>query len=158
MAKTSAGLILFRVREERLEVLLVHLGGPLWARKDEGAWFIPKGEVEAGEDLLAAARREFHEETGFDSRGPFLELGSVKNKGGKTIHAWAFEGDCDPTRIRSNTFTLEWPPRSGKQQEFPEVDRAELFTLERAREKGNASERPLIERLAEKLRAEGRKV
>jgi predicted NUDIX family NTP pyrophosphohydrolase len=158
VAKTSAGLILFRLRDARLEVLLVHLGGPLWARKDEGAWFIPKGEVEAGEDLLAAARREFHEETGFDPRGPFLELGSVKNKGGKTIHAWAFEGDCDPTRMRSNTFTLEWPPRSGRLQQFPEADRAELFTLERAREKGNASERPLIERLAERLRADGRMV
>jgi predicted NUDIX family NTP pyrophosphohydrolase len=158
VAKTSAGLILFRVREGRLEVLLVHLGGPLWARKDEGAWFIPKGEVEPGEDLLAAARREFQEETGFESRSPLLELGSAKNKSGKTIHAWAFEGDCDPTLIRSNTFTLEWPPRSGKEQEFPEVDRAEFFTLERAREMGNAAERPLIERLVERLRAEGRKV
>jgi predicted NUDIX family NTP pyrophosphohydrolase len=155
MNKTSAGLLLYRIRDERFEALLVHLGGPLWARKDAGAWFIPKGEVEAGEDLLAAARREFHEETGFDAHGPHLALGSVRNKSGKTIHAWAVEGDCDPAQLESNEFELEWPPRSGRRQRFPEVDRAAFFTLTQAREKANPAELVLVERLERMLRDRG---
>jgi predicted NUDIX family NTP pyrophosphohydrolase len=135
MAKRSAGLAMFRVRNGVLEILLVHPGGPFWAKKDEGAWFLPKGEVEDGEDELAAARREFQEETSLKPAGPFIELGTVRQKGGKTIAAWAFEGDCDPSTVRSNTFRMEWPPRSGKQREFPEVDRAAFFTLEAARAK-----------------------
>jgi predicted NUDIX family NTP pyrophosphohydrolase len=158
MPAQSAGLLLFRITAGGLELLLVHPGGPFWSRKDAGAWFLPKGLVEDGEEVLAAAQREFEEETGIVPKGPWLELGSVKLKSGKTVHAWAFEGDCDPTRIRSNTFTLEWPPRSGKVQEFPEVDRAAFFTLEGAREKANAAEMPLIERLVERLRVDGRKV
>ena len=155
MTKSSAGLVLFRLRAGRPEFLLVHPGGPFWARKDAGAWFVPKGEVEAGEDRLAAACREFEEETGCTPRGPFLELGSVRNKSGKTITAWAFEGDCDPQAIASNLFTIEWPPRSGKQQQFPEVDRAAFFALEEARVKASSAELALLERLAEVLAARG---
>lgn len=135
MAKKSAGLAMFRVRNKKLEILLVHPGGPLWAKKDDGAWFLPKGEVEDGEDELAAARREFEEETGLKPAGPFVALGRVKQRSGKVVVAWAFEGDCDPEEIRSNTFWMEWPPRSGRQREFPEVDRARFFTLEAARGK-----------------------
>jgi len=147
MAKSSAGLLMFR-RIPRLEVLLVHLGGPFWAKKDVGAWFVPKGEIEAGEDVLKAAQREFREETGIEPRGPFLPLGSVKNKSGKTVTAWAFEGDCDPTQIRSNTFRMEWPPRSGKTAEFPEVDRAAFFGLNEAQVKMNAAESEFLRRLS----------
>lgn len=127
VAKTSAGLVMYRVRNNRLEVLLIHLGGPFWAKKDKGAWFIPKGELSPSEDEFTAAKREFQEETGFEPYGNFIPLGSVKHKGGKTVHAWAFEGDCDPSSIRSNTFTLEWPPRSGHKQAFPEIDRARFL-------------------------------
>ena len=118
---------MYRVRNHRLEVLLVHLGGPFWAKKEAGAWFIPKGEVAPSEDEFAAAKREFQEETGFEPHGNFISLGSVKHKGGKTVHAWAFEGDCDPSSIRSNTFSMEWPPRSGNKQDFPEIDRCAVF-------------------------------
>jgi len=130
-----------------LEVLLVHLGGPFWAKKDEGAWFVPKGEVEPGEDLLAAARREFTEETGFAAEGPFVELGSVRHKGGKTVHAWAFRGDCDPAALRSNTFAMPWPPRSGRTAEFPEVDRGRFFGVDEARTRIHPAEAELVERL-----------
>ena len=147
MAKTSAGLVMYRVRNNRLEVLLVHLGGPFWAKKDEGAWFIPKGEVSPAEDELTAAKREFQEETGFESYGNFIPLGSVKHKGGKVVHAWAFEGDCDPSSIRSNTFTIEWPPRSGNKQAFPEIDRAQFFSVEQAKEKCYAAEFEFIVRV-----------
>jgi len=147
MAKRSAGLAMYRVRNGELEVLLVHPGGPFWAKKDEGAWFLPKGEVEDGEDELAAARREFEEETGLQPVGPFFKLGSVKQKGGKTIAAWAFEGDCDPSAVHSNTFRMEWPPRSGKQREFPEVDRAAFFTLEAARAKMHPAEFEFLARV-----------
>ncbi len=146
MAKKSAGLLMYR-RRRGLEVLLVHPGGPFWKKKDEGAWFLPKGEVDAGEDELSASRREFEEETGIKPVGPFLALGNVKHKSGKSVAAWAFEGDCDPAAIKSNTFTLEWPPRSGKEQEFPEVDRAEFFTPEAAREKMHPDEFELVVRL-----------
>jgi len=147
MAKTSAGLLMYRVRNHRLQVLLVHLGGPFWVKKDEGAWFVPKGEVAPAEDEFAAAEREFREETGFEPHGNFISLGSVKLKGGKTVHAWAFEGDCDPSSISSNTFTMEWPPRSGNKRAFPEIDRAQFFTVEQARVKGNAAEFEFIDRL-----------
>ena len=115
--------------------MLVHPGGPFWAKKDTGAWFLPKGEVEDGEGELAAAQREFEEEMGMKPAGPFFALGSVQRKSGKIVAAWAFEGDCDPAAIRSNTFAIEWPPKSGKQREFPEIDRAAFFDFDAAREK-----------------------
>ena len=138
---------MYRVRNDRLEVLLVHLGGPFWAKKDAGAWFIPKGEIDPGEDEFAAAKREFREETGIEAGSEFIALGTVRHRGGKIVHAWAFQGDCDPASIRSNTFVLEWPPRSGKRQEFPEVDRAEFMSVEQARVKMSAAEFELVERL-----------
>ena len=147
MGKVSAGLILYRMRGGEIEVLLVHPGGPFWAKKDAGAWFIPKGEVKPGEDLFSAAKREFTEETGLKTEGKFLELGSVKHKSGKVVAAWAFEGDCDPGLIESNTFTMEWPPRSGKQKEFPEVDRAAFYAMGAAREKMHAAEFEFLARL-----------
>jgi predicted NUDIX family NTP pyrophosphohydrolase len=135
-----------------LEVLLVHPGGPFFANRDDGAWTIPKGNVGDGEDPLAAAQREFREETSFEPRAPFHALGSVRQPGGKTVTAWAFEGDCDPARLRSNTFTLEWPPRSGRQREFPEVDRAAWLTLAAARTKLLAAQHPLLDRLPNAIR------
>jgi predicted NUDIX family NTP pyrophosphohydrolase len=149
MAKTSAGLVMYRIQSAELEVLLVHLGGPLWARKDEGAWFIPKGEIDLGEDEFSAAKREFEEETGIKPEGNFTPLGSARHKSGKTVAAWAFEGVCDPASIKSNTFTIEWPPRSGKKKEFPEVDRAQWFTIEAAGSKIHRDEFPLLKRLEE---------
>jgi predicted NUDIX family NTP pyrophosphohydrolase len=158
MAKSSAGLLMFR-RSSELEVLLVHLGGPFWAKKDDGAWFVPKGEIEPGEEVCEAAKREFREETGFEPQGPFLPLGSVRNKSGKTVTVWAFESDCDPTQLRSNTFRMEWPPRSGKMAEFREVDRAAFFTIAAARKKMNSVEGEFLSRLErqikESLRAGG---
>ena len=148
--KTSAGLLMYRLAEDAVQVLLVHPGGPFWKKKDEGAWSIPKGEAEPGEDLLAVAQREFQEELGLEATGPFVELTPVKQKGGKVVHAWAFEGDCDPSQIASNTFTMEWPPKSGRQMEFPEVDRADFFDLETARKKVNPGQVPLLDEL-EKL-------
>ncbi len=147
MAKLSAGLVMCRLGHGQLEVLLVHPGGPFWAKKDLGAWSIPKGEVPAGEDPLSAAKREFEEELGFAPHGEFLALGTVTQKAGKTVEAWAFEGSCDPREIRSNTFRMEWPPRSGKQQEFPEIDRAEFFRLEEATQKVNPAQVELLKRL-----------
>jgi predicted NUDIX family NTP pyrophosphohydrolase len=151
MPKIAAGLLMYRNQNEhrRLpEVLLAHPGGPFWKNKDEGAWMIPKGEVEPGEDFLAAAMREFNEETGLTPVEPFLTLGQVRHKSGKTVHAWAFQGDCDPTQIRSNTFELEWPPKSGRKQEFPEIDCAAFFDLSTARRKMLPAELPLLDRLA----------
>jgi predicted NUDIX family NTP pyrophosphohydrolase len=133
MPATSAGLLLYRVGARGLEVLLVHPGGPFWQRRELGAWSIPKGEVEAGEDLLAAARREFFEETGFAAEGPAHALGCVRQRSGKQVHAWAVSGDVDPAALRSNCFQLEWPPGSGQQRAFPEVDRAAWFSLPEAR-------------------------
>jgi len=147
MAKISAGLLMYRIRNGVLEVLLVHPGGPLWAKKDEGAWSIPKGEVDPSEDLLAAARREFQEELGLTAQGTFVRLDPVRQRSGKVVHAWAFEGDCDPTQITSNTFEMEWPPRSGRRQRFPEVDRAAFFDLPTARRKINPAQIPLLEQL-----------
>jgi predicted NUDIX family NTP pyrophosphohydrolase len=147
MPKISAGLLLYRHRGAALEVLLVHPGGPFWAKKDEGAWSIPKGEAAPGENLLGRARREFEEETGFAVDGAFRPLTPVRQAGGKTVHAWALEGDIDAAAIRSNRFSLEWPPRSGRIQEFPEVDRGEWLTLEVARRKINQGQLPLLDEL-----------
>ncbi len=152
MAKTSAGLLMYRIRGGRLEVFLVHPGGPFWSRKDRGAWSIPKGEPAAGEDPLQAARREFREETGWEAKGDFRPLRPVRQKGGKRVWAWAFEGDGDPENLRSHTFTLEWPPRSGKQREFPEVDRAGWFDLPTAREKILSGQADLLQELEAWLR------
>jgi predicted NUDIX family NTP pyrophosphohydrolase len=143
----SAGLLLFRRQEGRVEVLIAHPGGPFWANKDAGAWTIPKGLVNPGEDLLTAARREFAEETGLQPEGPFLPLGSVRQKAGKTVHAWACEGDADPASLTSNTMVMEWPPQSGRRMEFPEVDRCEWFTPDEAREKLNPAQIEFLDRL-----------
>jgi predicted NUDIX family NTP pyrophosphohydrolase len=156
MTKLSAGLLLYRVREGILEVFLVHPGGPFWAKKDLGAWSIPKGEIDEGEDPLEAARREFEEETGFRPGGMFRELAPVRQRSGKIVHAWAVEGDCESAAIRSNTFTMEWPPRSGRQQEFPEVDRAGWFGIPQAGGKILDGQRPLLAQLERILRDEGK--
>lgn len=142
---------MYRTQAGGVEVFLVHPGGPFWAKKDAGAWSIPKGEYAEEEDSLAAARREFAEETGIVHEGAFVELGAVRQAGGKVVTAWAFEGDCDPAALRSNTFTLEWPPGSGRHREFPEVDRAGWFTLEAAEEKILKGQLPFLRRLAEHL-------
>lgn len=156
MPRISAGLLMYRIRDGVLQVLLAHPGGPLFRNKDEGAWSIPKGEIEPGEDLLDAAQREFEEETGIKPSGPFVPLASIQQKGGKIVHAWAFEGDCDPASIKSNTFTMEWPPRSGQQGEFPEIDRAAFFDLETAKRKIKAAQWGLVTELEMLLRNEGR--
>ena len=147
MAKVSAGLLLYRLRAGGPEVFLVHPGGPFWAKKDAGAWSIPKGEVAADEALLAAAQREFREETGFGITGEFRALAPVRQAGGKTVHAWAVEADCDATAVRSNTFEMEWPPRSGRRQVFPEIDRAAWLDLASAGTKITKGQLPLLEQL-----------
>jgi predicted NUDIX family NTP pyrophosphohydrolase len=147
MPKLSAGVLMYRILSGRPEVFLVHPGGPLWAKKQTGAWSIPKGEPQTGEDPLSAAKREFEEEIGFAPRGDFVALGSVKQKAGKTVQAWAVEGDCDVRSIHSNTFAMEWPPRSGKKQEFPEIDRAEFFRIEEAKRRINPAQAELLSRL-----------
>lgn len=149
MPKTSAGLLLYRLREGRLEVFLVHPGGPFWAKKDLGAWSIPKGELSEPEEPLAAAIREFQEETGVAIAGSFLPLPSRKQPGGKTVHAWAVEGDLDAGQIRSNTFLLEWPKGSGRRKEFPEVDRAEWFGIPEARRRILAGQAGFLDDLLE---------
>ena len=148
---TSAGLLVFRRCEGRIEVLLVHPGGPFFARKDAGAWSVPKGEAIVGEDLVTRAQIEFREELGIEPpSGQSVELGSIKQKGGKTVYAWAIEGDLPPDfQLHSNIFELEWPPRSGRTRSFPEVDRAEFFPLEVAREKINPAQAAFLDRLAE---------
>jgi predicted NUDIX family NTP pyrophosphohydrolase len=135
MPRQSAGLLMYRLRAGELEFLLGHMGGPFWSKKDAGAWTMPKGELRPGEEPLVAACREFQEEFGFEPAGPFTSLGSVKQKGGKVVHAFSFSGDCDPASCKSNMFTLEWPPRSGKFQDFPELDRFQFFSLTEAHEK-----------------------
>jgi len=147
MAKQSAGILMYRREPSGLSVVLVHPGGPFWATKDLGAWSIPKGEYSAGEDPLSIAVREFEEETGVRLEGEFRPLGEVRQAGGKRVIAWALEGDLDPAAIRSNAFELEWPPKSGRKQSFPEIDRAEWFAPDAAREKINPSQRELIDRL-----------
>ncbi len=143
---------MYRRRSGEIQVLLVHPGGPFWKNKDLGAWSIPKGEPNDGEDLRLAAQREFAEETGTSVTGDFLKLTPVKQKAGKTVHAWAVEGDIDTAGIKSNMMSLEWPPRSGKQIQIPEVDRAEFFDLPTAKTKINPAQAALIQELAEKLR------
>jgi predicted NUDIX family NTP pyrophosphohydrolase len=147
--QTSAGCLMYRVvgDENLLEVLLVHPGGPYWRHKDDGVWTIPKGNLEPGEDLQAAAIREFTEETGLIPEEPFVSLGEIRHRSGKRVHAWAFRGTCDPGLIRSNTFEIEWPPRSGRREKFPEVDRAAFFTLALARQKILPAEEPFVNRL-----------
>ena len=147
MPRLSAGLLMYRIKDGAIQVLLAHPGGPFFRNKDDGAWSIPKGEIEPGEDLLLTAQREFEEETGVRPTGPFIPLAPIQQKGGKIVHAWAFEGDCDPAAIKSNTFTMEWPPKSGRQVEFPEIDRAEFFDLGMARKKIKAGQEGLIEEL-----------
>jgi predicted NUDIX family NTP pyrophosphohydrolase len=151
MAKTSAGILLFRKRPEGVQVMLVHPGGPFWMKKDEGAWSIPKGLADECEDLLVAAQREFLEETGATIRGEFIDLGAHKQPGGKTVVAWGCESDFDPASLKSNVFTMEWPPRSGKTAEFPEVDRAGWFLLDEALKKATKGQKAVIAALAEAL-------
>ncbi len=153
MLKISAGLLLYRKRGGVLEVFLVHPGGPFFAKKNLGSWGIPKGELHEGEDALAAARREFEEETGFKAEGAVLPLTPVTQKGGKTVHAWALEGDCEPKEMKSNTFTMEWPPRSGRRQEFPEVDRAGWFALNEAKQKINPAQISFLEELQRAIKS-----
>lgn len=148
---SSAGILLYRRTGRQLEVLLVHPGGPYWRGKDEGAWSIPKGEMAADEDAQDAARREFGEETGIAPPGPLEPLGEIRQRGGKRVVAFAVAGDVDALAIKSNSFEIEWPPRSGKLQVFPEIDRAEWFDLSAARAKILEGQRPLLDRLAERL-------
>ena len=151
MPKRSAGLLMYRRKTGELEVLLVHPGGPLWAKKDRGAWTIPKGEYGQDENPLIAARREFEEETGFRAIGEFLDLGSIKQKSGKVVTAWAFQGDCDPAKLRSNTCEIEWPPRSGRRLEIPEVDRGRWFAIPEARGYIREKQEKLLDRLSATL-------
>lgn len=154
MAATSAGILLFRRQGEAVEVLLVHPGGPFWAKKDLGAWSVPKGEVDEGEELRACALRELEEELGSSLGlvpGDLTELGAIRQKGGKLVHCWAAERDFDPAELRSNTFRMEWPPRSGREREFPEVDRAEWLDPEEARRRINPAQAELIDRLETSL-------
>jgi predicted NUDIX family NTP pyrophosphohydrolase len=151
MSKKSAGLLLFRYSENGLEVLLVHPGGPLWASRDEGAWSIPKGEFSDDEDPLGAARREFEEETGVVATGDPIPLEPVRQPSGKILYAWALEGEVDVTRLKSNTFSMEWPPGSGRQREFPEVDRGEWLSIEAAERKMLRGQLPLLRQLVERL-------
>ena len=149
--KTSAGILLYRFTSKKLEVFLVHPGGPFWKNKDEGAWSVPKGEYGEEEDALKAAIREFKEETGISISGNFISLTQVKLKSGKLVKAWALEKDIDPSAVKSNTFSLEWPPKSGKKIEVPEVDRAEWFSIKEAKIKINAGQLPLLDELAAKV-------
>ncbi len=157
MPKQSAGLLLFREAPGRVEVLLVHPGGPIWAKKDEGAWSIPKGEFGEDESPLEAARREFEEETGFAPSGEAIPLEPLLQPSGKWVHAWAMRADFDPAALKSNTFSLEWPPNSGRRQEFPEVDRAAWFPLEEARRKILRGQAPFLQQLMQKLGGESRR-
>ncbi len=151
----SAGLLMCRREGGGLEVLLAHPGGPFWARRDDGAWTLPKGEIQPGEAPLDAAIREFHEETGCRPAGPFASLGAIRQKAGKQVHAWAFEGAFDPAQLRCNLFEIEWPPRSGRLQSFPEIDRAAWFGVGDALRKILPAQRPFIERLAGSLGGSG---
>ncbi len=152
MGKQSAGILLYRKTEDKLQVFLVHPGGPFFKNKDDGSWSIPKGEFLDDEDPLQAAKREFEEETGQTVTGKFINLNPITQKGGKKVHAWAVEGDINHLMVKSNHFEMEWPPRSGKQQSFPEVDRAGWFDMDIARVKINPAQTGLIEELVETLR------
>jgi predicted NUDIX family NTP pyrophosphohydrolase len=151
MAKKSAGLVMYRFRGSKLEVFLVHPGGPFWSKKDEGAWSIPKGEYTEDEDPFEVAKREFKEETSYQAEGNFMPLSPIRQPSRKVITAWAFEGNCDSSEITSNTFAMEWPPRSGRQAEFPEVDRAAWFSVIMAKRKLLKGQLGFIEQLCEKL-------
>lgn len=151
MPKRSAGLLMYRIDAGELQVLLAHPGGPYFERRDEGVWTIPKGEIEPDEDPRAAAIREFEEETGIQPSGPFLELHPITQKGGKRVQAWAFQGTCDPAAMVSNTVTLEWPPRSGRYQAYPEIDRIAFFSLDAAARKIKSRQQPLIDELVRTL-------
>jgi predicted NUDIX family NTP pyrophosphohydrolase len=151
MPQSSAGLLMYRMSRGFLEVFLVHPGGPFWAKKDKGSWSIPKGLVDEGEDKLEAAKREFAEETSILPPGPFFGLGEIKQKSGKQVHVWAFAGDCDLSQIKSNTFTLEWPPKSGQMKEFPEIDKGEFFSLPDALQKINQHQAEFLKRLQDYL-------
>jgi predicted NUDIX family NTP pyrophosphohydrolase len=150
--KQSAGLLLFRRADAGLQVLLAHPGGPFWKGREAGAWTIPKGGVHAGESPLDAAIREFREETGFEPAPPFIPLGAIVQRSGKVVHAWAFEGDCDPATLVSVHCTTEWPPRSGRYIEIPEIDRAAFFSLDEARAVINVGQAALLDRLPDALR------
>jgi predicted NUDIX family NTP pyrophosphohydrolase len=143
---------MFRRRNSEVEVFLVHPGGPLWSKKDLGAWSIPKGEYLDREEPLQVAKREFEEETGFAPQGSFIALGDLKQLGGKIVTAWAFEGDCDPDKLRSNTFMLEWPPRSGRQIEVPEVDRGGWYSIEDGRRRLLPGQQAFLDRLLDTIR------
>jgi len=151
MTKLSAGFLMFRRSGEKIEVLLVHPGGPFWAKKDLATWSLPKGEYDEGEDPFAAAAREFEEETGIHPDGQFVSLGQIRQPSGKLVTAWAFEGECDCTKIKSNLFSMEWPKGSGRMQEFPEIDRGEFFTLPIAQRKILKGQIGFLERLAEQF-------
>lgn len=154
MPKKSAGILMYRLRKKVLEVLLVHPGGPFWTKKDIGSWSIPKGEYTDTEDPFTVAKREFEEETGFQVDGDFTQLTPLKQPSGKIVSAWTIEGDCDASKIKSNTFLMEWPPRSGRKQEFPEVDRAEWFTINMAKKKLLKWQVGFIEELCKLLKYE----
>jgi len=154
MPKHSAGLLMFRHPNASPEVFLVHPGGPLWARKDEGAWTLPKGEYLPPEDPLSAARREFQEETSFPAAGEFLHLGEVRQKSGKIVAAWAFQGNCDPAQLKSNTCEIEWPPRSRRRLEIPEIDRGRWFSIAEARKYLREEQQPFLDRLCALLAAQ----
>ncbi|MGO9112336.1 MAG: NUDIX domain-containing protein [Thermoguttaceae bacterium] len=154
MSRTSAGLLMYRIKNGVLHVLLAHPGGPYFVNKDDGSWSVPKGEPYPDEDLLLTAQREFEEETGVKSVGPFIPLQPIKQKGGKIVYAWALEGDCDSNAIKSNSFAMEWPPKSGRQTEFPEIDRADFFDLASARKKIKAGQEGLLDELGEILKRE----
>ena|SRR6185369_5663963 len=145
MPQISAGILLYRRRKKETEVFLVHPGGPYWSKKDDGAWSLPKGLINPEEDALAAAKREFREETGFAVDGAFIELGAFKLTGGKRLWVWALEGDCDPAQLKSNSFEMEWPPKSGRSQSFPEVDRGAWFDRDTALLKATKGQKPVLE-------------
>ena len=151
IATQSAGILLYRKRNDRVELFLVHPGGPFWKKKDVGSWTIPKGEFTNNEKALEAAKREFEEETGIALFGDFIELTPVKQKAGKIIYAWALEGNVDPSAILSNSFKIEWPPKSGQYREFPEIDKAEWFGEEEAKEKINPAQARLVDELLQRL-------
>jgi predicted NUDIX family NTP pyrophosphohydrolase len=153
MPKRSAGLIMYRWQDGQSEVFLVHPGGPFWAKKDRGAWIIPKGECKDNEEPLETAKREFREETGFVADGQFLKLGTIRQSGGKIVTVWAFESDCDPAQLVSNCFQLEWPPHSGQLSEFPEVDRGAWLSILAARGQILKSQAPFLDMLCTALQA-----